>query len=123
MKLGAFSASFSVKDLNTSKQFYENLGFQVFAGSLEQHYLIMKNEITLIGLFQGLFENNILTFNFGWDQNANKVEPFDDIRTIQQHLQGKGIKLESEADETTSGPASLFVLDPDRNTILFDQHM
>jgi predicted lactoylglutathione lyase len=123
IKLGAFSVSLSVKDLKNSKEFYENLGFSVFAGSMESNYLIMKNEDTLIGLFQGMFEGNILTFNPGWDQNANTVEAFDDIRTIQQHLKSKGIKLETEADEQTSGPASLMLRDPDGNLILIDQHI
>jgi catechol 2,3-dioxygenase-like lactoylglutathione lyase family enzyme len=123
MKLGAFSASLSVKDLKASKQFYETLGFSVFAGHMEKNYLIMKNGNALIGLFQGMFENNILTFNPGWDENANKLESFDDVRTIQKHLKINGIKLESEADENTTGPASFVVFDPDGNTILFDQHV
>lgn len=123
MKLGAFSVSLSVKDINVSKAFYENLGFEVFAGDLEKNYLIMKNENSLIGLFQGMFENNILTFNPGWDQNASKVEPFDDVRTIQKQLKAKNIKLNNEADETTTGPASFVVTDPDGNVILIDQHI
>lgn len=123
IKLGAFSVSLSVKDLNVSKAFYENLGFSVFAGSMESNYLIMKNEETLIGLFQGMFEGNILTFNPGWDQSANKVDGFDDVRLIQQHLKSKGIKLETEADEQTLGPASLMLKDPDGNLILLDQHI
>jgi len=123
MKLGAFSASLSVKDIKASKQFYETLGFTVYAGQLEKNYLIMKNGNALIGLFQGMFENNILTFNPGWDENANKVEPFDDIRTIQKHLKSRGIKLESEVDESSSGPASFMVYDPDGNVILLDQHV
>ncbi|UII33862.1 VOC family protein [Fulvivirga ulvae] len=123
MKLGAFSISLSVKDINASKRFYENLGFMVFAGDVEKNYLIMKNEGSLIGLFQGMFENNILTFNPGWDTNANKLKDFDDVRSIQKELKGKGIKLESEADETTTGPASFVVLDPDGNAILVDQHV
>jgi len=123
MKLGAFSVSLNVKDINVSKQFYENLGFKVFAGGLEKRYLIMKNEHTLIGLFQGMFENTLLTFNPGWDDNAGKVESFDDVRTIQQQLKEKGIKLQYEADENTSGPASFIVLDPDGNSILVDQHV
>ena len=123
MKLGAFSASLSVKDIKASKKFYETLGFTVYAGQLEKNYLIMKNRNALIGLFQGMFENNILTFNPGWDENANKVNPFDDIRTIQKHLKSKGIKLESEVDESSSGPASFMVYDPDGNAILLDQHV
>lgn len=123
MKLGAFSISLSVKDLNASKAFYENLGFEVFAGDFEKNYLIMKNEDALIGLFQGMFENNILTFNPGWDTNANKLEDFDDVRDIQRQLKEKGIQLVSEADENTSGPASFVVVDPDGNAILVDQHV
>ena len=123
MKLGAFSISLSVKDINASKQFYEDLDFTVFAGSIEKNYLIMKNENSLIGLFQGMFENNILTFNPGWDENANVIETFDDVREIQRQLKNKGIKLENEADENTSGPASFIVTDPDGNAILIDQHI
>ena len=123
MKLGAFSVSLNVKDINASKQFYENLGFKVFAGDIKRNYLIMKSGNSLIGLFQGMFEKNILTFNPGWDENANKIETFDDVREIQRQLTQKGIKLETKADEKTTGPASLVVLDPDENTILFDQHV
>jgi len=122
MKLGAFSVSLSVKDLKTSKEFYENLGFTVFAGSMEQNYLIMKNENALIGLFQGMFQGNILTFNPGWDENAGNMEKFDDVREIQRQLKEKGVALMSEADEKTSGPASLMLTDPDGNMILLDQH-
>jgi catechol 2,3-dioxygenase-like lactoylglutathione lyase family enzyme len=123
MKLGAFSASLSVKDIKVSKQFYEKLGFSVYAGQIEKNYLIMKNGNALIGLFQGMFENNILTFNPGWDENANKGEPFDDIRAIQKELKSSGIKLENEVDENTTGPASFALFDPDGNTILIDQHV
>jgi catechol 2,3-dioxygenase-like lactoylglutathione lyase family enzyme len=123
MKLGAFSISLSVKDINVSKEFYENLGFKVFAGAIEKNYLIMKNENSLVGLFQGMFENNILTFNPGWDTEANKLENFDDVREIQRELKGKGIKLENEADENTTGPASFVIIDPDGNTIFIDQHV
>ncbi|MDF9797726.1 putative lactoylglutathione lyase [Catalinimonas alkaloidigena] len=123
MKLGAFSVSLNVKDIKASKIFYEKLGFKVFAGDIEKNYLIMKNEDTLIGLFQGMFENNILTFNPGWDQNAAQVEPFDDVREIQKSLKAEGVKLESEADENTSGPANFMVIDPDGNMILIDQHV
>lgn len=123
MTLGAFSISIAVKDINVSKTFYENLGFSVFAGQLENNYLIMKNGNALVGLFQGMFENNILTFNPGWDENATTLENFDDVRTIQKELKSKGIHLESEADETTTGPASFVVLDPDGNAILVDQHI
>ncbi len=123
MKLGAFSISLSVKDLKASKQFYSTLGFSVFAGDLERNYLIMKNGNALVGLFQGMFENNILTFNPGWDENASTLEAFDDVRKIQKELKVNNIKLESEADETTSGPASFVVLDPDGNAIMIDQHV
>ena len=123
MKLGAFSVSLAVKDIHVSKAFYENLGFNVFAGDIERNYLIMKNDNSVIGLFQGMFENNIMTFNPGWNQNAKAIEDFDDIRVIQKHLKEKGIKLSSEADENTTGPASLFIEDPDGNSILFDQHV
>ncbi len=122
MKLGAFSISLNVKNLEVSKQFYEHLGFQEFAGNIDQNYLIMKNDKALIGLFQGMFEGNILTFNPGWDENANNVEEFNDVREIQQQLKNKGIKLMSEVNEETSGPANLMVTDPDGNIILIDQH-
>ena len=122
MKLGAFSISLSVKDIKVSKLFYENLGFTVLAGDIEKKYLIMKNENSLIGLFQGMFENNILTFNPGWDENGNNTESFADIREIQSHLKDKGIKIDNEIDPKTSGPASLTIADPDGNVILFDQH-
>ncbi len=123
MKLGAFSVSLNVKDINASKQFYENLGFKVFGGDLKKNYLIMKNENSLIGLFQGMFEKTLLTFNPGWDENANKVENFDDVREIQRKLKSKGIKLLTEADEKTVGPASFMFSDPDGNQILIDQHV
>ncbi len=122
MKLGAFSVSLNVKDIQTSKLFYENLGFNVLAGDIKKNYLIMKNENSLIGLFQGMFDNNILTFNPGWDENGKEVEPFDDVREIQQHLKAKGIKLESEVETNASGPASIMVTDPDGNVIYIDQH-
>ncbi|WP_344821624.1 VOC family protein [Rurimicrobium arvi] len=122
MHLGAFSMSLSVKNLDSSRQFYEQLGFSVFAGSMQQNYLIMKNGNALIGLFQGMFKGNILTFNPGWDENARNMEPFDDIRQIQKKLKEAGLHLSSEADEKTSGPASLMLTDPDGNLILLDQH-
>lgn len=122
MKLGAFSMSLSVKDLKASKEFYEKLGFTSFAGSMQKNYLIMKNDNALIGLFQGMFQGNILTFNPGWDENANNVENFDDIRTIQQQLKSDGLTLISEANEKTTGPASFMLTDPDGNVILLDQH-
>lgn len=123
MKLGAFSISLSVKDIKVSKVFYENLGFSVFAGDLNKNYLIMKNGNSLIGLFQGMFPNNILTFNPGWDENASKLDSFDDVRDIQKHLKKAGIKLDQEADESTSGPASMVITDPDGNSVLIDQHV
>lgn len=123
MQLGAFSVSLNVKDLAVSRQFYEQLGFAVFAGGPQQHYLIMKNGDTLIGLFQGMFEGNILTFNPGWDQSAQPVTPFDDVRDIQRQLKSRGIRPVSEADETGSGPASCMLTDPDGNMIYIDQHV
>jgi len=122
MKLGAFSISLSVKDLEVSKEFYENLGFAVFAGQVEKNYLIMKNGNALVGLFQGMFEGNILTFNPGWDENAQNLGNFDDVRDIQKHLKSRNVKLLSEADEKTTGPASFTLSDPDGNVILIDQH-
>jgi len=123
MKLGAFSISLSVKDITASKQFYETLGFTLFAGNIEKRYLIMKNENSLIGLFQGMFENNILTFNPGWDENAAKLQSFDDVREIQHQLKNKGVKLDATTDETTSGPGSIMLADPDGNVVLIDQHV
>jgi len=122
MKLGVFSLSMSVKNLQLSKEFYEKLGFEVTGGGMDKNYLIMKNEHTLIGLFHGMFEGNMLTFNPGWDVNAKEVNPFDDVRTIQKELKQKGVTLVTEADETTAGPASLILKDPDGNIILIDQH-
>ena len=123
MKLGAFSISLAVKDLQVSKAFYENLGFAIFAGGMERNYLIMKNGNALVGLFQGMFPNNILTFNPGWDENATLQEHFDDVRTIQRQLKSKSVKLDTEADENTIGPASLMLTDPDGNVVLIDQHV
>lgn len=122
MKLGAFSISLNVKDLKTSKEFYEKLGFTVFGGGMEKNYLIMKNENALIGLFQGMFKGNILTFNPGWNENAQNTEEFDDVREIQRRLKSNEITLMTEADESTSGPASIMLNDPDGNVILIDQH-
>ncbi len=122
MKLGAFSVSLNVKDINASKEFYEKLGFSVFAGNLGKNYLIMKNGNALIGLFQGMFEHNILTFNPGWDENANALPEFDDVRKIQKELKKKNIDILQPADEDTTGPASFMVVDPDGNPVLFDQH-
>lgn len=123
MELGAFSVSLTVKDIQASKSFYENLGFSVFGGDVSQNWLILKNGGCVIGLFQGMFEKNILTFNPGWDQNATKIDSFTDIRDIQRQLKAKGVKIETEADENTSGPASFIVADPDGNPILLDQHV
>lgn len=123
MKLGAFSVSLAVKDLSVSKSFYETLGFSVFGGDMEKNYLIMKNGDTLIGLFHGMFENNILTFNPGWDQSAGVVEGYTDIRDLQKTLKQKGVSFATEADEGTAGPASFMIMDPDGNTILVDQHI
>jgi catechol 2,3-dioxygenase-like lactoylglutathione lyase family enzyme len=123
MKLGAMSISLAVKDINKSKTFYETLGFSVYAGEIEKNYLILKNGNALVGLFQGMFENNILTFNPGWDESANKLDEFDDVRDIQKHLKANHIQLVTEADESTSGPASMMFFDPDGNMILIDQHV
>ncbi len=123
MKLGAFSVSLAVKDLNRSKAFYEKLGFTVFAGKLERNYLIMKNGNSLIGLFQGMFKDNILTFNPGWDENAQKLESFDDVRSIQASLKEQNVRLNQEADPNTTGPESIVLTDPDGNHILIDQHV
>lgn len=122
MKVGAFSMSLSVKDLNVSKEFYEKLGFEVFGGQLEHSYLIMKNGDAIIGLFQGMFEDNILTFNPGWNQEAKNVDEFDDVREIQDHLTKHGIELDSLVEANTKGPGSITFKDPDGNVILIDQH-
>lgn len=122
MNLGAFSVSLAVKDLNVSKAFYEKLGFEAFAGQQEQGWVILKNGDHIIGLFQGMFENNILTFNPGWDQNAAETDSFTDVRVIQSELKKHGIDLATEADESTSGPASIMLSDPDGNQIMIDQH-
>lgn len=123
MELGAFSVSLNVKDIKASQRFYEKLGFEVKGGELEQNWLIMKNGPHVIGLFQGMFENNILTFNPGWDQNGEAVGEFTDIRELQRALKDNGLKLEQEADPDSTGPASLVLLDPDGNPILIDQHI
>ncbi len=122
MELGAFSISLAVKDLAVSRAFYEKLGFEVTGGDADQGWLILKNGDRIIGLFQGMFEGNILTFNPGWDQDANKVEPFTDVRELQRILKERGIAFDSEADESTVGPASFMITDPDGNQILVDQH-
>ncbi len=123
MKLGAFSVSLAVRDLEASRIFYEKLGFHVFGGDAAQGWLIIKNASSTIGLFQGMFDKNMLTFNPGWDENAQNLNEFTDVRELQQHLKTAGITLESEADETSTGPASFLVLDPDGNPVLVDQHV
>ena len=122
MKLGVFSLSLSVKYLSKSKEFYEKLGFSAMGGGMENNYLIMKNGSTLIGLFQAMFDGNMLTFNPGWDENAQNLEEFDDVREIQKKLKESGVELDKTADETTSGPEHIFLKDPDGNMILIDQH-
>lgn len=122
MELGAFSISLNVKDIHRSKAFYEKLGFRSLGGEIDQNYLIMKNGDTVIGLFQGMFENNILTFNPRWDQNAENLDEFTDVREIQNELKNQGIKLIKEADESTEGPEYITLEDPDGNQILIDQH-
>ena len=123
MELGAFSVSLSVKDIQASKTFYEKLGFTVFGGDLSQNWLIMKNESHVIGLFQGMFEKNMLTFNPGWNSEAKALRKFTDVRDLQRRLKEQGVALISEADENSTGPASFTLLDPDGNPILFDQHV
>jgi len=123
MKLGAFSISLAVRDIDASRKFYEKLGFTVFHGDQSQHWLIMKNGEHVIGLFQGMFENNILTFNPGWTQDAQPLDSFTDVREMQRAFRESGIELISEADESTTGPASLMIADPDGNVILVDQHV
>ena len=122
MQLGAFSVSLAVKDLAASKAFYEKLGFQKFAGHEEQNWLILKNGDVVIGLFQGMFEKNILTFNPGWDGNAQNLPSFTDVRDIQRQLKAQGLQPKPEADERTTGPAHFVVVDPDGNAVMFDQH-
>ncbi len=123
MQLGTFSVSLAVQDIHASKAFYEKLGFQAFGGDIDQNWLIMKNGEHAIGLFQGMFDKNILTFNPGWDSNANELDAFTDVRELQRHLKEQGITFVSEADESTTGPASFIIADPDGNPILFDQHV
>lgn len=123
MELGAFSVSLAVKDLAASRLFYEKFGFKAFAGDASKNWLILKNGDTVIGLFQGMFEKNILTFNPGWNSNAEKLASFTDIRELQRQLKAQGVKLVKEADEKSTGPASFVAADPDGNTILFDQHV
>jgi catechol 2,3-dioxygenase-like lactoylglutathione lyase family enzyme len=123
MELGAFSVSLSVKDLEASRAFYEKLGFTTFGGDASQNWLILKNGDCVIGIFQGMFEDNLLTFNPGWDGNAQPVESFTDVRELQRQLKAQGVQFETEADENTSGPAYFVIVDPDGNTILVDQHV
>lgn len=123
MELGNFSVSLSVKDLAASRAFYEKLGFRQIGGNAAQNWLIMQNSTATIGLFQGMFEGNLLTFNPGWDRNSNTLAEFDDVRAIQKTLKGLGIAITTEADASTTGPASMVLTDPDGNVILIDQHV
>lgn len=123
MELGAFSVSLTVKDIQASKAFYEKLGFKVFGGDITQNWIILKNGEVVIGLFQGMFDKNILTFNLGWDGNAQSLASFTDVRELQRQLKAQGVAFASEADESTTGPASFVVVDPDGNPILVDQHV
>lgn len=123
LKLGAFSISLAVKDLEASRAFYEKLGFEVVGGDAAQNWLILRNSGHTIGLFQGMFEDNILTFNPGWDSEAKPLDSFTDIRDLQKELKVRRVKLETEADESTTGPASMTLIDPDGNPLLIDQHV
>ena len=123
MELGNFSVSLAVKDIEASKQFYQKLGFKVFMGDQSQGWLIMKNGDRAIGLFQGMFDKNILTFNPGWDSNAQPLSEFTDVRELQRQLKASGVSMISEADESSTGPANFMIADPDGNTILVDQHV
>jgi len=123
MDLGNFSVSLAVKDLAASRSFYEKLGFTVFCGEPAQNWLILKNGTHVLGLFQGMFEKNILTFNPGWDHNAQKLESYTDVRELQRQLRAQGVAIVQPADESTTGPASFVVVDPDGNAILIDQHV
>lgn len=123
MNLGAFSVSLSVEDIAASRSFYEKLGFTQFGGDQQQNWLIMKNGTTIIGLFQGMFDENLLTFNPGWDSEANELSDYADVRDIQARLEERGLSLFQEADPATSGPASISLVDPDGNVILIDQHV
>jgi catechol 2,3-dioxygenase-like lactoylglutathione lyase family enzyme len=123
MELGAFSVSLTVKDLQASRKFYENLGFEIFHGDASQNWLILKNGDHVIGLFQGMFDKNMLTFNPGWDSNAQELDAFTDVREIQRKLKDQGVEFIDEADESTIGPASFLIIDPDGNPILVDQHV
>jgi lactoylglutathione lyase len=123
MELGNFSISLAVKDIEASRSFYEKFGFKPFAGNVAQKWLILKNGDHAIGTFQGMFEKNILTFNPGWDSNAQKLASFTDIRDLQRQLKAQGVQLQTEAEESTTGPASFVAVDPDGNPILVDQHV
>ncbi len=122
MKLGAFSVSLAVKDIAASRDFYMKLGFEEAGGDAEQNWLILRNGDHVIGLFQGMFEKNTLTFNPGWDQQCGELESFTDVRVLQRQLKEAGIEIAIEADESTQGPASFCIFDPDGNPVLFDQH-
>ncbi len=123
LRLGNFSVSLTVKDIAVSRAFYEKLGFKVSGGDQAQKWLVLQNETTTIGLFQGMFEKNLLTFNPGWDSSKKTLADFDDVREIQRTLVSKGLTLATKADESSTGPASLTLLDPDGNPILIDQHV
>jgi len=123
MILGAFSISLSVKDLEASRSFYEKLGFEVIGGETDQNWLILRSGEHVIGLFQGMFENNIMTFNPGWDQLANALDSFTDVRELQQAFKARGLEILNEVDENSTGPANFMLIDPDGNPILFDQHV
>lgn len=123
MELGNFSVSLAVKDIEVSKAFYEKLGFKVFFGEPGAHFMILKNGACTLGLFQGMFENNILTFNPGWDAEGNEVEEYTDVRELQKKLKAQGLELTTEADENGSGPGHFALVDPDGNAILVDQHV
>jgi lactoylglutathione lyase len=123
VELGVFSISLSVKDIEASRSFYEKFGFTVFGGDAAQNWLILKNGDHVIGLFQGMFEKNILTFNPGWDSNAQQLATFTDVRELQRQLKAQGVQLQEEADESTTGPAHFIAVDPDGNPILVDQHV
>jgi len=123
MNLGSFSVSLAVKDISKSLAFYQVLGFEIAGGDQDQNWLILRNQNHTIGLFQGMFEDNLMTFNPGWDDFANPVAEFSDIREIQSHLKSSGVEMLSEADEDSAGPASAMLTDPDGNIILLDQHV
>ena len=123
MELGAFSISLAVKDIKASKEFYEKLGFKIFGGDISQNWLILKNGEAVIGIFQGMFEKNMLTFTPGWDGNAQKLDTFTDVRELQSQLKVQGVEITTKADESTTGPAYFMLIDPDGNPILVDQHV